>query len=59
MERWPSMYHQSPPGSRRTCGTRSAIGPAVTRSVHRSGGSMMWESDEIIMVVVMVLLCGV
>ena len=49
MDRCPSMYHQSPPGSRRTWGTRSAIGP-VTLSVHRSGGSMMWESDEIIIV---------
>ena len=41
------MYHQSPVSSRLTWGARSANSLSIL-SVHRSGGSMMWLSEEII-----------
>jgi hypothetical protein len=45
----PSTYHQSPSASDTTVG---ALSPSSgTRPSHRSGGSMMCESDEIIHVV--------
>src|SRR4051794_11517144 len=47
MDFLPSMYHQSPVSSLTTRGARSA-NSLSTRSTHRSGGSMMWLSDEII-----------
>ena len=41
----PSTYHQSPSRSDTTRGRRSS--PSAQR-VQRSGGSMMWESEEMI-----------
>src|SRR6185436_14745621 len=45
----PSTYHQSPSASETTWGARSPS--SGTRPSHKSGGSMMCESDEIIHVV--------
>ena len=41
---YPSTYHHSPSSAETTLGSRSSRAPP--RPVHRSGGSMMCESDE-------------
>ncbi len=45
IERFPSITHQSPFSSRTTCGARSRKARSMRES-QRSGGSMMWESEE-------------
>src|SRR5713101_8293848 len=45
--RTPSTNHQSASSSSTTRGARSRYRRSI-RSAHRSGGSTMWESDEII-----------